>query len=192
MTHVDFLAEIARHLEAAGIPYMVAGSYSSGHHGEPRSTNDVDFVIDPTTAQLENFLAQVEARHYVSRDAARDALHRRSMFNIINVDHGWKADLIIRKDRPFSVEEFRRRKPGNLYGVHLPIASAEDVILSKLEWNKITPSERQVKDAFGVIVVQGIKLDRDYLTHWATELGVADVLLELLRRFDQLPSPGTA
>jgi hypothetical protein len=35
MTQEEFLAKIARHLEAAGIPFMVAGSFGSSHHGQP-------------------------------------------------------------------------------------------------------------------------------------------------------------
>jgi hypothetical protein len=47
---------------------------------------------------------------------------------------GWKIDLIIRKSRPFSEEEFRRRELVNLQGRSLFVASAEDVVVSKLEW----------------------------------------------------------
>jgi hypothetical protein len=48
-------------------------------------------------------------RYYISPESAREALARRSMFNVIDFDEGWKADLIVRKDRPFSIEELRRR-----------------------------------------------------------------------------------
>ena len=81
------------------------------------------------------------------------------MFNVIDFDEGWKVDLIIRKDRPFSVEEFRRRQTIPVLGRSLPVASAEDVILAKLEWNSITPSERQLKDAFSVILAQAARLE---------------------------------
>jgi hypothetical protein len=39
---------LVRRLEALGIPYMVAGSVASSHHGLPRATNDADIVVDPT------------------------------------------------------------------------------------------------------------------------------------------------
>jgi hypothetical protein len=107
------------------------------------------------------------------------------MVNIIDFSEGWKADLIFRKDRPFSVEEFRRRRVLPLYGRPTPVASAEDVILSKLEWNRITPSDRQLKDSFHVAVVQGPGLDRAYLRAWSGVLGVADSLEELLRTADE-------
>jgi hypothetical protein len=169
---------------------MVAGSYGSSFHGQPRATNDVDLVIDPTAPQLEAFLAAIADRYYVSPEAAHEALGRRSHFNIIDFSTGWKADLIIRKDRPYSVVELNRRQQGELHGRLMPIAAAEDVILTKLEWNKITPSERQLKDALNVAVVQWEKLDRAYLHTWAPTLSVADELENLLQAAEKLRSSG--
>lgn len=186
MTQEEFLVWMAQALEAAGVPFMVTGSHSSSHHGQPRTTNDVDLVIDPTPEQLTRFLNLLGNRYYVSHEAARQALANRSMFNVVDFDDGWKADLIVRKDRPFSIEEFRRRLPRMLRGQSLPIASAEDVILTKLEWDAITASERQVQDALNVAVVQWPTLDRAYLRQWAPALGVAEKLEVLLRRAEEL------
>jgi hypothetical protein len=189
MSQEAFLAAVARTLDAAGIPFMVVGSFGSSYHGRPRATHDLDVVIDPTPAQLDDFLKLLGDRYYLSAEAARDALQRRSMFNVIDFDEGWKADLIVRKDRPFSVEEFQRRQPGVLHGCSVPIASAEDVILTKLEWNKITPSERQLSDALSVAAAQGAGLDQAYLRKWAPALGVLETLEELLRQAEQLQPP---
>jgi hypothetical protein len=186
MTQEEFLGEMARRLEAAGIPYMVAGSHASSYHGQPRATQDVDLIIDPSPSQLDAFVALLGEPYYVSPEAAREALRGRSMFNVIHFADGWKADLIVRKDRPFSVEEFRRRQAGNLHGRAVPVASAEDVILTKLEWNRISPSERQVRDALNVAVAQWPRLGRDYLRTWAADLGVTEALGELLHQAEEL------
>ncbi len=177
----EFVARVARSLDAAGIPYMIAGSVGSTFHGEPRTTNDVDIVIDPTADQLERLLQTLGADYYVSPEAAREALGRRSMFNIIDFGTGVKADFILRKDRPYSREEFGRRKPVLFAGESVWMASAEDLILSKLEWAKITPSERQLRDALGIAVAQLPQLDQNYLRHWARELGVEEALENILR-----------
>jgi hypothetical protein len=187
MNQEEFLAQIVQALEASAIPYMVAGSHSSSYHGQPRATIDVDLVIDPSPEQLDSFVALLGDRFYLNPDAARDALQNRSMFNVIASSEGWKADMIIRKDRPFSIEEFRRRQPAMMSGLSIPIASPEDVILTKLEWNKLTPSEQQVRDAFSVAIVQGSKLDRAYLRQWGAALGVTEELEEILREADERP-----
>src|SRR5262249_7801892 len=130
-------------LGTAGGPFMVAGSLASSYHRQPRATMDIDLVIDPTAEQLERFLVLLGEDEYASPESAREALQKRSMFNVIDLNGGWKADLIVRKDRPFSVAEFARRQAGAVGGQTLPVASAEDTILAKLEWDRITPSERQ-------------------------------------------------
>jgi hypothetical protein len=185
MTQEEFLLRIAELLETAGIAFMVAGSHASSHHGHPRTTHDVDVVIEATPAQLDRFLSLLGDDYYASPETAHEALARRSTFNVLHLDSGWKVDLIVRKDRPFSIEEFRRRHVETLHGRPLPIASAEDVILTKLEWNKITPSERQLRDALNVAVVKWQSLDQAYLRHWAGALGVSEKLEELLRNAEQ-------
>ncbi|MEX0703481.1 MAG: hypothetical protein WD069_15405 [Planctomycetales bacterium] len=176
----DLLFRVIDRLDAAGIPYMVVGSYASAAHGEPRSTNDADVVIDPTIEQLTAFLRSAEEREYVSESAARDALRRRSMFNVIDTLAGAKVDLICRKEQPFHVEEFERRSPRTVRGRQVFAASAEDTLLSKLVWAKRSDSERQIRDAAGIVRVSGPLLDREYLERWAEELDVADELRELL------------
>ncbi|MCH8922312.1 MAG: F0F1 ATP synthase subunit alpha, partial [Planctomycetes bacterium] len=136
-----------------GIPFMVTGSMASVYFGEPRSTLDIDIVIDPTAGQLDDFLQSLGDDYYVSTETARQALRDRSMFNVIAYKTGWKADLIVRKDRPFSVAELARRQETRLQGVTAFVATAEDVILSKLEWAKQGESERQLRDVAGVIEI---------------------------------------
>ncbi len=189
MTQHDFLFAIVSLLETAGIPLMLTGSHASSFRGRGRATNDADLVIDPTAEQLDRFLALLGSGYHASADAARDALRRRSLFNVIDLDGGWKADLIIRKDRTYSLEEFRPRRPGTVHGRAIPIASPEGVILTKLERARLGASERQTEDALGVAVVQGANLDRDYLRKWAPALGVAEPLEELLRRAVASPPP---
>jgi hypothetical protein len=53
-------------LEAAGIPNMLTGSFASAFHGTPRTTQDVDLVIDPSDEEaLARFLAQASRSGYL-------------------------------------------------------------------------------------------------------------------------------
>ncbi len=54
------------------------------------------------------------------------------------------------------------------------------MILHKLLWDRISPSDRQLGDAAGVVAVQAEALDRDYLRQWASILQVNAELEELL------------
>ncbi len=178
---VDLLKRMAEKLDAAGIPYAVTGSLASGIHGEARASNDVDIIIAPTIEQLRAFCASLEVtRYYVSAEGAEEAFRLRRMFNVIEPETGAKADLIVRKDGPFGIEAFRRRRPGQVEGGEVFLISPEDSILSKLEWAKRGGSDRQVRDAVGVAAVQGEALDVEYLKRWAAELDVEDLLREVL------------
>ncbi len=181
----DFLARLAVLLEEAGIPYMVSGSLGSSLHGQPRATNDADIVIDPNREQLQKFVASLGEACYVSRDAVMQAMETRSMFNVIDTEAGWKADIILRKQRPFSRQEFSRRRQANLMGLTLWVVSPEDSILSKLEWSKGRRSEIQYNDALSVLRVQRQTLDFDYLKTWARELNVQDELERLLAAIEK-------
>ena len=136
MSQKDFFTKLIQKLEEANVEYMVSGSLGSSMHGEPRATNDIDLVIAPTEVQLHTFIGSLSQEYYIDLEAALDAYRNRTMFNVIDRQTGWKADLIIRKDREFSREEFRRQINAEILGVGVKVISPEDAILSKLEWSK--------------------------------------------------------
>jgi hypothetical protein len=169
----EAICRMLRALKAAGVPYMLTGSFASAFHGSPRTTQDIDVIIAPTLGLLNKLLQEFpEAEYYVSREAALQAYGTESLFNVIDLASGWKIDFIIRKSRPFSLEEFQRRREANLLGTTLFVASAEDVILSKLEWAKLAESERQLNDVAGILRTQGDDLDFMYIERWITELAL--------------------
>ena len=181
----DFTQRIIAALNKAQIPYMLSGSVASSFHGKPRATNDVDIVIAPAEKQLILFVQSLGENYYVSLDAVRSAFKNNSMFNIIDIQAGWKADIIIRKDRPFSSEEFQRRKNFKLMKMDIWATSPEDAILSKLEWAKESNSEQHFNDALGVATVQWNQLDKNYLTKWAKDLKVEHSLKKLIKKVQE-------
>ena len=160
-------------LQRAGVPYMLTGSFASSFHGAPRTTQDIDIVIAPTLGSLQRLVSEFpEDQYYVSREAALQAYGSESLFNVIDLESGWKIDFIVRRSRPFSVEEFARRREAEVLGTNVTIASAEDVILSKLEWAKMAGSERQITDVAGILRTQGADIDVEYVERWVAVLGV--------------------
>jgi len=108
--------------------------------------------------------------YYADLESALEAHKRQSILNVIDLATGWKIDLIIRKSRAFSQEEFRRRQRVSLHDVPLFVASAEDVVISKLEWAKVAQSRRQIEDAAAILRVRWDALDHSYLAKWIAEL----------------------
>jgi hypothetical protein len=167
------LLRIRDALNAAGVPYMLTGSFASSLHGTPRVTHDIDVVIAPVLGTLKALLRQFpDDRYYVSQDAALQAYGSEGMFNLVDFASGWKVDFIIRKSRPFSLEEFERRREEELDGISVFVASAEDVVVAKLEWAKLGESERQLRDAAGILMSRMDELDFNYVENWAKQLGL--------------------
>lgn len=84
----------------------------------------------------------------------------------------------MRKSSEYRQVEFARRQPVQIQGVKTWIVSREDLILSKLVWAKDSGSELQRRD---VKTLLDDSMDRAYLTQWATRLGVAEALAEVVQ-----------
>ena len=171
----DFLKRLVEKLSEAGIPFMLVGSVAASYHGHPRSTFDIDAVVDADEETLCRFARSLGEGYYVSEESVRQAVRSEMAFNVIDEATGYKADLIVRKERPFSRTEFSRRMRVIILDKTLEMATPEDVILSKLEWSKLGSSERQWADALQVARTQGQGLDLAYIEKWSRELGVADL-----------------
>ena len=173
MSFLEVLRRITAALDQAGIAYMLTGSFASVYYGSPRSTQDIDLVIATNPAQLRAFIEGLpRGEYYADLDAALEAHKRESLFNVIDLKTGWKIDLIIRKSRAFSQEEFGRRQLVTVQGLHLYVASAEDVVIAKLEWSKLAESQRQIEDVATILRLRLDSLDRPYLMKWVSELNL--------------------
>lgn len=173
MTLAGFLRSVVEILDAAQVPYMLTGSLAAAYYATPRATQDVDLVVSPEAASLNRVVdGLLEAGYYVDREAALEALRTRGQFNAIDPDSGWKVDLLLRRERPFSLAEFDRRGTASLLGVEVSLASLEDVLISKLEWAKLGDSELQRRDVVQLLDRAAERIDLEYVERWVEELGL--------------------
>lgn len=185
MTHSDTVAAIkpvVAELERLGIAYYVGGSVVSSAHGIPRSTLDVDMVADLAPKHVAPLVEALQQAYYISAPAMSDAIARKSCFNLIHLATSFKVDIFVIKNRKFDRTALDRAQQ-RAFDDENPaeqffLASAEDIVLSKLEWFRLGDdvSEQQWRDVIGVLKVQQNALDRPYLEKWAAELGIADLL----------------
>jgi hypothetical protein len=173
MSSKEILREMIAALNQARIPYMVVGSFASSLYGAGRATFDIDLVVSATPEQIEALLSLLPtAKYYFDLDAALTACRSKDMFNILDMEGGWKVDIIFEKSTPYHQQAFQRRSAAEIEQVPLVAATAEDTILSKLEWAKLGESSRQVEDVAGILKVRAEALDRAYIEKWVRELGV--------------------
>ncbi|MDA0284105.1 MAG: hypothetical protein O3B86_12210 [Planctomycetota bacterium] len=182
---VAALAPVVAAFRQLNVRHYVGGSVASSFHGAARSTMDVDLVCELTTDQIKVFAAYFGADFYVSESAIRDAVRRKSCFNLIHLPTSFKVDVFVSRQRPFDLESMRRATPeclGRDRTVEVPIATAEDAIISKLEWyrKKDETSERQWDDVTRLITLLGTTADLAYLRTAAESVGVSNLLERLI------------
>ena len=141
---------------------------------------DIDLVAEMAESHIPEFVSALVGDYYVDADMIREAIRERSSFNLIHQATMFKVDVFIPKGRLYDREAMRRRhrERFSAEGLEVPVATAEDIVLAKLEWFERggRSSERQWRDVLGIIRMQGEALDAEYLQHWAAELGVAELL----------------
>jgi hypothetical protein len=188
MSQQELLAKVVRVLEGGGIDYMATGSVVSSLQGEPRATHDIDLVVDLSALQSEVLIkAFAGPEYYLSETSVREAIERRSMFNLLSVVEGDKVDFWLLTTDPFDRSRFGRKQTADVQGMRLNVSTPEDTILAKLRWASISGgSEKQFSDAIRVYELQYPVLDQQYLRHWAHELGIVSLLEKLTTEAEPL------
>lgn len=173
MSLAAFLQRIVAVLKETGTPFMLTGSLAGAYYGQARATQDVDLVVELQPEQLQRLVQLLtDEGFYASAIAAEEALRLQGQFNVIDPESGWKADLIVRKAREFSLSEFNRRRSATILGIEVALTSVEDLIIAKLEWSQLGSSDLQREDVQAIVDGSADSLDFEYLSHWIDRLGL--------------------
>jgi hypothetical protein len=183
----DAFSRLLETLDRMEVQYQVGGSVASSAHGIPRTTLDVDLVVDLKPDLIGSFAEELRADFYADAALIRDCFARSRAANLIHLRSGWKFDLFPLQNDEYSRTEFGRRvfreiRPDAGDPIECAVASPEDTILRKLEWYRAggEASERQWSDVRGILRASGAGIDRSYLLRWARYLEVSDLLERLL------------
>lgn len=180
---IRVVTTIARVFDTLSIRYLIGGSVASSVYGVPRATQDVDLVADVRASHVDALTGMLAGEFYVDADMIRDAIQRRSSFNVVHLATMFKADIFVLQGDSWSREEMNRARTEALDlpegQAQLRFASPEDVLLHKLIWYKLGNqiSDRQWSDILGVLKIQGEQLDQAYLDRWAPLLDVFALLV---------------
>lgn len=179
------LQPVAEFLDQLGVRYYVGGSVASSFHGASRSTIDVDLNCEMRADHVSALLESLGNEFYASETAIREAIRHRSCFNLIHYPTGFKIDVFVNRGRDFDLDSLaraRRQPLASTSTLHVPILSAEDTIVTKLEWFRLSneTSERQWDDVSRLVGLLHNKLDGEHLRQIAKSIGVGDLLEKLL------------
>lgn len=179
----DVLGDLTKRLDKIGIKYMLVGSMALVHYAMPRATVDIDIVVEISPENIDKFIAEFESDYYIPINRAKQAARRKGMFNLLNNQTILKIDCVVLKESEFEKNAFARRRKVDYAGeFEVWIIGREDLILSKLNWAKITKSERQMLDVASII---RNGFDEDYVEKWARKLGVENLLRDCYALLDK-------
>jgi len=155
MEQYDVPGKLVEKLESPGIEYYITGSFASNYHGVPRLTHDIGVVVKMGPSDIDGIVKSFSPDSYISEEGIREAFTGSGMFNAIDNATAFKVDFWVFRGDPFGFSCFERAARAELApGCSALSASPEDVVLYKLLCNRISPSERQWKDARGGDLVQ--------------------------------------
>jgi hypothetical protein len=177
MGQSELLEFVCRLLEKLGVRHMVTGSQATIAYGEPRFTNDIDIVAALDSSVIEEFCDGFpEDDYYLSRPAAREAVARHGMFNVIHPTSGLKVDVVIASPVGYDQTRLDRAQRVRVAGGYeARFTTPEDIIVKKLEWNQMGGGERHLQDIAGILKVRGKQLDIAYIERTTTSIGVREM-----------------
>jgi predicted nucleotidyltransferase len=185
MTLEELLEKIIEILKELEIPYAITGGFGVSVWGNPRSTNDIDIIVEMVEKNVKPLIKKITAINkniYADEDMVIDALLHKSEFNFVDPDIGFKMDFFVLADNTYNKLKIKRAILREVFGVTKAyFVSPEDLILGKLVWSKESYSEKQMEDIKTVLKNKKIKLDFKYLKMWATKHGTTEVLENLIK-----------
>lgn len=182
-------SELARQLhpilESLQIPYYITGGVAAYTYGEPRTTRDLDLVIQIDRSDIVRVAQALEVEGFYCPPGAVEDIQagRGRVLSVTQIETILNADIVINADTEFDRLKMQRRRLVQVDAqTCVWMCSPEDLILAKLLWGRRSQSEKQWRDVLGVLKVQLETLDYGYLADWAEQL---DLLDDLQRAFTE-------
>lgn len=176
-------------LEALGVTFYLTGSVASSAHGIARASLDADIVADLEPAHVEPLIDRLGSAYYIPVDRLHDAVRGETRATSSTSRPHSRSICSCHAGVPSTARFAARARLDAIDGapgaLRVPIASAEDTVLAKLEWFRRggETSERQWWDIVGVLRVTPA-VDRSYPRRGAAALGVSDLLERALAAAD--------
>lgn len=163
-------------LEQSGTDYMVVGSLSVNAYTFPRSTQDADIVIAIEPSQVAGLLAQLRRVFRIEPQMSFETVTGTMRYIVDSLKTGFKIELFLLSNEPHDRARFDRRARVSVEGRSSFVATAEDVVITKLRWSRHGARSKDVDDARNVIASQADSLDWNYIHHWCDQHGTRALL----------------
>jgi hypothetical protein len=116
VTERELLLDCLRRLNRAELNYLLTGSMASNFWGIPRTTHDLDFVIQLPPSLVPKMVEIFSGDFYLDEAAVQAAYQPPHQFNAIDTRSTLKVDFWLLRQNPFEREMFARRMRKTLFG----------------------------------------------------------------------------
>lgn len=178
----ELFSLVCNFLNKEKIDYVIVGGLVVILQGVPRTTFDVDLILQIPESKIKSFITfLIRNDLFANEEDMRVAFKEKSHCTIEDKKSMFRLDVKGIYSE-FDEKTLKRRKAFNYKGTKLYIASPEDTIASKLLFG----SEQDVKDAEGIYVRQRGKLDMNYLKKRCRKLNVYSEFLAMKKIVERI------
>jgi hypothetical protein len=123
MTERELLVDCLHRLNRTGVVYYLTGSMASNYWGIPRTTHDLDFVVQFPATAVPLIFNEFSGDFYIEEAAVRAVYEPPHQFNAIDTRSALKVDFWLAGSEPFDQEMLRRRVQATLFGDSMDLDS---------------------------------------------------------------------
>jgi hypothetical protein len=166
MTADEAAVAVIDALDRAAIPFMIVGSLASNFHGIPRATRDADFLIQIGSSSMSVLAAALPDGLRLEPQAAFETVTGTTRYLVTLRQSPFVCELFVCSDDPHDAERFARRERVRVLDHHVFMATAEDMIVTKLRWATSANRAKDRDDVRNIIAVRDAELDWNYIERW--------------------------
>jgi len=175
----EILRFVCDFLNKNKIQYVIVGGVAVMYHGVPRTTVDIDIIMQMDDEQIPTFVEFLNSRGFASsatdiRAAFAENSHSTSFFK----------DTLLRLDiqgvnSAFDRMTLDRAIEVNLFGTLVRIGSIENTFVNKI----LFQGEQDLRDALGILKRNSDNLDFEYIRSTCEMLGIPEKLEQFLKDY---------
>lgn len=176
----EVVRRVLEALDAAAIPYVIVGSFASNIYGIVRSTKDADIVIQAAPGQFKSLMSSLGPDFVRDPQLQFETVTGTKKHLVREPESGFEIEFFELSDDPHDQQRFARRRKLTVLDHDAWVLTAEDVLVTKLNWLHRINRKKDLLDVENVIAVQADALDWPYVETWCDAHG-SRPLLEKIR-----------
>ncbi len=164
----SFIELVIECLEESNIEYVIIGGIASIKWGRPRTTSDVDVIINAEKEKIDSLVKVLEKNgfDYRTQDIIV-AIQEKSLATVLHQNFPYKIDIQGIYE-PLNERALKNRMYLKIFNRKAYLEKPEDLIIAKLKYG----SETDFNDVKAILLRQKESLDGSYIQQFAQQEGV--------------------